>query len=98
MPASAHRDDVVDARRHRIRPLDIEVHALPADAADLLRGEDLALVALELCPLRAVVVGAGVGFVGSGSCAVWHGGLLSGHEKCTVYGVRQCVHLLLVLY
>lgn len=60
---SALRDryDVVDAAAQRVRKFQLEVNSLSADAADRLCRIDLFLVAVELRPLRSVVVGAEIG-------------------------------------
>ena len=55
------RYDVVDTRRERVRKFQLEVNSLPADTADRLRRVYLFLVAVELRPLRSVMVGADVG-------------------------------------
>ncbi len=67
-----------------MREFQPEVNRLAADSADLLRCVDFLLVGLELRALRAVVVRPQVRFARSGSCSVWHGVLLSGHEKSTL--------------
>ena len=49
---------MVDTRRERVRKFQLEVYSLSADTADRLRRVYLFLVAVELRPLSAVMVGA----------------------------------------
>ena len=49
---------MVDTRRKRVWKFQLEVYSLSADTADRLRRVYLFLVAVELRPLSAVVVGA----------------------------------------
>ena len=63
-----------------MRKPDAEIDRLAADAADGLRGKNPALVGFKLTAMCAVVVGAQVRLC---SRCVWHGVLLSGHEKST---------------
>ena len=60
MPALCNRNDVVNAGGKRVREFQPEIDRIAADAADLLRRVDLALVGFKLTPLRSAVVGTAV--------------------------------------
>ena len=75
MPALGHGNDVVDARRKRMRKLAAEIHRFAADAAHGLCSIDLLFVALKGQTVRAVTVWA--------RNSLWHVQLLGHSPLCT---------------
>ena len=76
MPALGHGNDVVDARRKRMRKLAAEIHRFAADAAHGLCSIDLLFVALKGQTVRAVTVWA--------RNSLWHMRLLVHGLLCTI--------------
>ena len=74
--ALGHRNDVVDARRKRMRKLAAEIHRFAADAAHGLCSIDLLFVALKGQTVRAVTVWA--------RNSLWHMRLLGHGLLCTI--------------
>mgnify|MGYP007075898643 CR=1 FL=1 len=75
MPALGHGNDVVDARRKRMRKLAAEIHRFAADAAHGLCSIDFLFVALKGQTVRAVTVWA--------RNSLWHMRLLGHGLLCT---------------
>lgn len=87
--ASGDRDNVIHAGGKRMRPFHTEIYGVAADAAVGLGCVDLLFVGFKLRTPGAVVVGALIrteAACRSGS-GLWHGTLLSGHEKSTLFRV-----------